>query len=210
MESMKSKKYIVGSRDLLETAVTDWIDTGINDVLIPIELELKNDYRFDFSTINKLSPVNATAFAVWGNDFMNFQRLELFMELKKRGFHLPPLICKGCFLDSSVEIAENSYISRLVEIGARSKINYNTKIMSAVHIGSEVVIGASCFIGVGSILMDKSKLGEFSIASELTFVSTSCMVGKNCFLGPKTYIEEDTMSNSYLDGKLNAYVIRKI
>jgi UDP-3-O-[3-hydroxymyristoyl] glucosamine N-acyltransferase len=207
---MRSKKYIVGRRDLLEIAVSDWTETGINDKLIPIELELKNDYRFDFSTINNLSPVNATAFAVWGNDFMNFQRLELFMELKKRGFHLPPLICKDCFLDSSVEVAENSYISKLVQIGARSRVNYNTNLMPAVQIGSEVVIGASCFIGVGAILMDKSMLGEFSIASERTFVSTSCAVGKNCFLGSQTYIKEDVMANSYLDCKINAYVNRKL
>jgi hypothetical protein len=105
---MQSKKYIIGCDDLLDCALSDWQAIGTDDILIPIEVGLNEVYGFDFATIHKLSPENATAFVAWGNGFMNFQRLEIFMEMKKLGFKLPPLISRNSHVPENVTLSEYS------------------------------------------------------------------------------------------------------
>lgn len=203
---MRSKKYIVGRGDLLGAAVSDWIDTGINDVIIPIELELKKDYSLDFSIIHNLSPVNATAFVVWGNDFMNFQRLDIFTELKKIGFKLPPLICNKAKVDRDVKISENVYVASGVHIGFNSSIGFNTVIMQGVIVGSDVVIGNSCFVDIKSVLKSNVILGDYSV------IGLKCMIGKAVEIKKNTYINSQSEvlnhinENTYLNDSLSARV----
>jgi len=198
MENMRSRKYLIGCDDLLDCAISDWSMTGIDDELIPLKLEMLENYSFNLSAIHKLSPNNATSFVAWGNDFMNFQRLEIVMEMKKLGFKLPPLICRNSFLADGVKIGENVYIGQGAQVCSSTKIGFNSIINPGTIISNNVEIGASCFIGSGSVINSQVKLGDHSIMGFATTIAQSTVIGKNCFIGDNLNINKSILDNTYI------------
>lgn len=203
---MKSKKYIVGSEELLEIAMSDWAQVGIDDDLIPIPIELRGDYSFDLNSIHKLNSQNTTAFVTWGNEFMNFQRLEIFMEMKKLGFKLPPLISPNAFVSKNVKLSENVYINSGVKIGPGVTIGMNTVVMSGVIFHSNVEIGNSCFIDSGTIFKEQVNIAEHCDIGSSSLIEHSINIGKFSFIDAHSNIVSDVPMNSYFLKTLNARI----
>jgi acetyltransferase-like isoleucine patch superfamily enzyme len=203
---MKSKKYIIGKGDLLEHAISDWKDLDTGDILIGVEISLKEGRIFDLSSLYRLSPDNATAFIAWGSDFMNFQRLELFMELKKLGFKLPPLISQNSHVSRNVKLSENVYLNSGVQISEGVTIGMNTVIMSNVVIDSNVEIGNSCFIDSGVIFKERVRVAEHCIIGPSTLLSELVSIEKFCFIDTASKISSDISMNSYFSKSVNARI----
>jgi len=203
---MQSKKYIIGCDDQLDCTLSDWKATGTDDILIPIKVELNEVYGFDFAAIRKLSPENATAFVAWGNNFMNFQRLEIFMEMKKLGFKLPPLISRNSHVPENVTLSENVYINSGVKIGTGVTIGMNATVMPGVVIQSHVKVGDSCFIDSGAILGKQVEVGEHCIIGSLSLFSESVSIGKFSFIDVASIITSNISKSTYFSKLVNARI----
>jgi acetyltransferase-like isoleucine patch superfamily enzyme len=205
---MQSIKYIIGKKDLIESITSEWLQLETGDLLVPIEIEFKQNAGFDFIKIHQLSAVNNTAFIAWGGELMNFQRLELFMELKKKGFKLPPLICRNSFIAKGVEIGENTFIGSFAKVLNTSVIGFNSYIMSNVIVESNVKVGNSCFIESGSILKNGSTLGDHIVIKTPTFINESVSIGTHCYLDSLMRIDNDIQEQMYFSKTINAKIFK--
>jgi len=203
---MRSNKYIIGQGNDLELAISDWSALDSDDFLIPVELKIDDYYSFDLTIVHKLNPEMATAFIVWSSNFMNFQRLEIFMELKKLGFKLPPLICRNANIAKDSLISENVYVSTGVTIDSKVFVGMNTRLLRGANIASNVRVGSSCFIDAGATLEDFVIVGDHSTIGRNSFISESVSIGKNCFLGAHMIISEHVRENTYLSEVTQAVI----
>lgn len=207
MEIMRSKKYIIGCGDFLERALSDWGELDTDDHLIGIEMGLQGDYKFDLTPIGQLVPSNATAFIAWGSDFMNFQRLELFMELKKIGFKMPALISQRAFISRDVKISENAYINSGVQINNGVSVGINTVIMSGVILESNVQVGNSCFIDSRTLCKERVKIDENCIIGSSSQLFDSVNIGRCSFIDSGSKILANVQANSYFSKQAEAKIV---
>ncbi|MDM0115253.1 DapH/DapD/GlmU-related protein [Variovorax sp. J22R133] len=179
---MPSKKFVIGTGSLLVWAVSAWAEVSPEELLIPIDVGQDADYRFELGALDDVSPQDATAFVVWGSQFLNFRRLELMGELKARGFKLPPLVCKGAIVSSSATLGENCAVGAASVVGSGCKIGFNSHIGAGAIIGHHSIVGTSAWIADGAQLGVHAKIGANASLGRSVVVDDGVSIGRQCVL----------------------------
>jgi hypothetical protein len=147
-------KLIVGVQPWLAWALAEWKENAPKMRLIPLELKQDAAFNFDFASFDAYKSRTLTAFAAFGDAFLNLKRHELYMKLKTRGFALPPLVDKDALVTEGVTIGENAWIRKGAVIGA------GTKIGIGAHMGIAAMAPAGCILGEHVTLHDGARLGN--------------------------------------------------
>ena len=171
-------KIVIGKEPWLSMALEDWKLAEPLTVLIPFEIKLDHNYLFDFPNLDAFSPSEVTGFVAWGPEFLNFQRLELVGELKKRGFKLPPLIHPSAQISVTAKIQENVWIHALTCIGPNTLIEFNSCVSTGVKIGSNVIIQKSTWLDKNVIVEHCAEIGANSFLGNRVEVSNNVIVGR--------------------------------
>ncbi|GKT24224.1 DapH/DapD/GlmU-related protein [Acidovorax sp. SUPP3334] len=175
-------KFVIGSAALLKAALASWSEIAPNETLYPIDVGQDRDYRFDLTVISNASPSDATAFVIWGSQFLNFRRLELMGELKSRGFRMPPLICRGALIAPTSTIGENCVIGAGTIIGAGCRVGFNSVIGAGCVLGAEAQIASSTWIGDGVMIGMQSRVGANATLGAGVILSDGVSIGKQSIL----------------------------
>ncbi len=197
---MPCEKYVIGTGPSLEWAMAQWAEAAPAEILHRIDVGQDNDYRFDRSGFDGLSPHGgATAFIAWGPQFLNFRRLELMGEFKARGFRLPPLICRGAIIAAGAVIGENCAIGPGAVVGALCQLGFNTVIGCAAVIGHGCRIGASAWIEDGVQIGADSTIGAHATLSRGVLIGAGMEIGKRCVVDvPGRYTTSIASGTFYL------------
>lgn len=163
-------KLILGKEPWLTMAMEQWAQCDPELELVAVNVAVDANYCFDLTRLDAIDPVSHSGFVAWGPEFLNFQRLELMNELKKRGFKMPPLCSPNANISQSAKLMENAWIEPFSVIGPDVTIEMN------VHVGSHVVIGQSCTVKKHAWIADAVRL------------SSDALVGSNAYVGPRTEV----------------------
>ena len=208
---MKSMFYkiILGKEPLLSLAINDWalIDSSIN--LIPVEVSLSKEFSFIYELNENYNPANTTGFVVWNNDFHNFQRLELFGELKKLGYKFPPLIGKNSQVGLNTTIGENTWIQSNCIIGNNVTVDLNVCIGMNSTVGPNSHIGKNSWIGQNSIVGSNVKIYNNSSLSSRIMIADNVNIGKQVQIDTARNINNDVsdFSFSICSGTLDGIIV---
>lgn len=184
-------KLLVGQSPWLEMAADDWAlaqpDTALN--LLPIGLN--KHYGYDLGNLRSYSPADTTAFVAWGPEFLNFQRLELMGELKKRGFKMPPLLHPNAVISPSAQFQENAWVQAQSVIGPQVKVGMNACIGMAVRVGAFSQLGKSVWIGAGASLGSWVRVDANAFIAQQMEVADSVSIGRQAQIEVMQRIERD-------------------
>ncbi len=190
-------KLLVGQSPWLEMAADDWALAQPDTLLNCVEIVLNEQYGYDFQEIDQFSPENSTAFVAWGPDFLNFQRLEIMGELKKRGFKMPPLIHPRAVLSPSVQCQENVWIQALAVIGPKVQIGINARIGIGSCVGAFNNIGKSVWIGNNTNLAAWVKVDAHAVVGPCVKVAERVRIGRQACIEVPQRVELDWPEKSF-------------
>lgn len=179
---MPSEKYVIGSGALLEWAMAAWAEASPEESLHALDIAQDGSYSFDLGVLSSISPAHATAFVIWGPQFLNFRRLELMGELKTRGFKLPPLVCRSAMVARGVSVTENCSIGPGAVISHGCKIGFNSHIGAGALIGSGAQVGSSTWIADGVQIGSKVRIGNNATLGAGVLVADGVSLGRQCVL----------------------------
>lgn len=205
---MSSEKYVLGHGAELQWALAAWAEVEPETKLHPIEVGQDTDYRFNLDSLACIdhANTNATAFVIWGPQFLNFRRLELMGEIKGRGLKMPPLICRGAYVAAGVTVGENCSIGAGTVIGAGSKIAFNSVIGAGCILGAGVQIASSAWIADGVQVGSQARIGANATLGRGVILDDGLSIGRQAVLdlpGIQTKsIPEKTFVNSAFPQKV--------
>ncbi|WCM88967.1 DapH/DapD/GlmU-related protein [Acidovorax sp. NCPPB 3576] len=179
---MPSEKFVIGTGALLAAALAHWSEVASEETLHPIDIGQDRDYRFDLGALAEASPAEATAFVVWGSQFLNFRRLELMGELKSRGFRMPSLICRGAMISATSTIGENCIIGVGASVGPGCRVGFNSVIGAGCVLGADVQIASSSWIADGVHIGMQARVGANAILGTGVIVADGVSIGKQSIL----------------------------
>jgi NDP-sugar pyrophosphorylase family protein len=190
-------KIVLGSDPWLSMAIEDWLLVEPHTTLIPIEVTLDKNYFFDIPPLDEYQILGATGFVAWGPEYLNFQRLELFGELKKKGFKVPPLIHPSAKVSTSAVIQENVWIRALCVIGPKVKLELNSQVGINSIIGYASQIKKSSWIGKFANIGDEVVVGPHSQLGDGVNVLSKTKIGKQVRLEVACDIIKDLSNNTF-------------
>jgi acyl-[acyl carrier protein]--UDP-N-acetylglucosamine O-acyltransferase len=190
-------KLLVGQSPWLEMAADDWTlaepDTALN--LLPISLD--KHYGYNLGDLARYSPHDTTAFVAWGPEFLNFQRLEMMGELKKRGFKMPPLLHPNAVISPSAQFQENAWVQAQAVIGPQVEVGMNACIGMGVRLGAFSQLGKSVWIGEGSNLGAWVKVDAHAVIGQRIEVADRVRIGRQACIEVMQRIERDWPEKSF-------------
>ncbi len=180
---MQTHKVILGQAPWLEMAAEDWLQAQPGLSLTQVEVVLDRSYGFDLSALDDLDPSTTTGFVAWGPKFLNFQRLELMGELKKRGFKMPALVHPSAQVSPTATFQENTWIQAQAVIGPQVTIGLNA------HVGMGARLGAGSQVGNHAWLGQDVRLGAQARVEAQAVLGDGVMVADAVRIGRQTCIE---------------------
>ena len=205
-----SHKLILGCSPWLELAADDWArsDPHARLTLLPIALDRR--YQFDLDCLRDIDPAAQTAFVAWGPEYLNFQRLELFGELKTRGIKLPPLVHPGAVVSATASLQENVWVGAMAIIGPRARIGMNVTICPGARVGVGCEVERSAWIGQDARLADGAVVGSNTYLGNAVSVAAGVRIGRQSRIDTAEHIAADWKEKSFKIGpsKLSGEIIR--
>lgn len=193
---MQAHKVIVGQSPWIEQASEDWLLVFPELSLSLIEIELNRSHCFDLSVLDQFDPEFSTGFVAWGPKFLNFQRMELMGELKKRGFKMPALVHPSAQVSPTATYQENVWIQAQAVIGPHVTLGLNS------HVGIGARLGVKSQLGNHAWLGDDGRLGAGAKVGSNTVLLLSTVVGDNLKIGKLINIEIPLYINNNLTSKV--------
>lgn len=190
-------KIVIGIEPWLSMALEDWSIAEPLVKLVPIAVEIDKNYLFKFPNLNDYSPNESSVFVAWGAEFLNFQRLELFGEFKKRGFKMPPLIHPTSLVSSSAKIQENVWLHAFTSIGSNSIIEYNSCISFSSKVFNNVIVQRNSWVGERVIIQQGARIGANSILGNSINVLCNVNVGRQVRIEITGTIDKDITDKSF-------------
>lgn len=188
---MEDFKIILGQSPWLELAAEDWHKFQPSLSLHLIDIKISNEYRFDINSINNFEAQKYSAFVAWGPDFLNFQRMELMLEFKKRGFKMPYLINPTSQIARDVKLLENTWIQAYTVIGPKSVIGVNSIIGMGTRIGVQTQISNHVWLGQDVRIGNEAKIGSNSIIGNNVIITDCISIGKQVNIEFPLLIDEN-------------------
>jgi carbonic anhydrase/acetyltransferase-like protein (isoleucine patch superfamily) len=194
---MQYHKLIIGQSPWLELAAEDWLiaEPGLTRNLLAVDLD--SSYGFDLSNLDNYNTSISTAFVAWGPKFINFQRMELMGELKKRGFKMPPLIHPSAQISSSAICYENAWVQANsviepnVTLGLNTHVGVGTKLSLKSFVGNHAWLGQDVRIGVGARVESHAIIGDGVV------VADSVRIGRQTTIEVPSYVDTDWPDKSF-------------
>lgn len=188
---MQAHKVIVGQSPWLEQASEDWLLVYPDLSLTLIELKLNRSHCFDLSSLDQYDPEFSTGFVAWGPQFLNYQRMELMGEFKKRGFKMPALVHPSAQVSASANYQENVWIQAQAVIGPHVSLGLNSHVGIGARLGvksqlgnhawlgQDVRLGAGAKVGPNAVLGDEVIVGDTVIIGRQACIEKPCVILKN-------------------------------
>lgn len=176
---MQTHKVILGQAPWLEMAAEDWRQVQPGLSLTPVEVVLDRSYGFDLSSaLDELDPATMTGFVAWGPKFLNFQRLELMGELKKRGFKMPALVHPSAQVSPSAICLENAWIRAQAIVGPQVTIGMNAHVGSGARLGAHSALGQHAWLGQDVRIGVRSRVESHAVLGDGVEVDEGVRVGR--------------------------------
>lgn len=205
-----SDKWIVGRSPWLELAADDWArsDPAARITLLPVSLD--RSHQFDREFLRNIDPAAQTAFVAWGPEYLNFQRLELFGELKKRGVKLPPLVHPGALVSPTAALQENVWVGAMAIVGPQARVGMNATIAPGARLGAGCVVERSAWVGQDARLGDGATVGAHAYLGGGVSVAAGVRVGRQSRIETAEHIAVDWKEKSFRIGpsKLSGEIIQ--
>lgn len=183
-------KLIIGSGIFFETACRAWKKDFPETTLNVIEIPQKEDFEFDYSVLDGIDSKDVSVFIAFDERFGNFKRMELVLEVQRRGFKIDSYISKSASVADGVNIGENVFVGDNVTVAHGTVIGFNTVIHAGTNIGAHVNIASSCWFETGVQIGTKANIGRHTIVRMGAIVGKSVQIGWGCELGwPQFYGE---------------------
>lgn len=191
-------KFVIGCGATLDWAMAAWrqVDPGLD--LRPVALSQDAAYAFDLSVLDSLTTDDATAFAAYDDQFLNFRRFELMGKLKERGFSMPALVCAGAVVANTATFGENAMIGAGAIVGHGSQIGFNTVIGSGANIGSGCRVGNSAWVEAGVVIGRAAKIGANVTLGSGVIIGDAIEVGKFCVIDVPGKITSNVSAKTFL------------
>jgi UDP-3-O-[3-hydroxymyristoyl] glucosamine N-acyltransferase len=190
-------KIILGAEPWLSMAIEDWQLIEPGSKLIPIEIKLNKNFVFDVSQLDEYHAGEATGFVAWGPDFLNFQRLELVGQLKKKGFKMPALIHPSAQVSASAKCQENVWVQALSYVGPNTFLEFNSCISVGTKIGSSVSIQKSVWLGQSSIIKSGATVGAHSALGDGVQVLNNINIGRQVRIDSACVVDKDVPEKTF-------------
>ena len=205
---MHAHKVILGDTHWLDVATEDWQQVNPELQLHRVEIVLDRHYAFAIPLLADLDPTITTAFVAWGPEFLNFQRLELMNELKKRGFKMPPLLHPQALISSSATVQENSWVQAQAVIGPNVTIGLNVHVGFSTRVGAHSLVGKHVWLGHDVRIGGGARVDSHAVIGDNVVVGDGIRIGRQALIETAGLISIDwpdrtfRLRNSGLEGKI--------
>jgi NDP-sugar pyrophosphorylase family protein len=195
---MKSR-WVVGGGAYLDQAVSAWKQARPEENVIRVEVPQREDYSFDLTVLDGISPAEGSMFIAFDERFGNFKRMELMQAAMERGFKLEALISPSAIIAKDVAVGINVFVADGVIIGAGSRIDYNCVLQPGVKAGNDVRIKSSCWLDIGVNVGHGAEIGAHGILRMGAMVASGVKIGRHCELGWPRLYDKDVPPRTVFD-----------
>lgn len=195
---MHGPKVIIGQSPWLEMATEDWqlAQPGLH--LIRVEVTLDASQGIDLtSALDGLDPSTTTGFVAWGPRFLNFQRLELMGEIKKRGFKMPALVHPSAQVSPSATYLENSWVQAQAVVGAQATIGLNVHVGLGARLGAHSHLGNHVWLGQDARVGVRSRVEAHAVAGDGVEVADGVRIGRQACIETPGLITTDWRDKAF-------------
>lgn len=176
---MHSHKVILGQSPWLEIATEDWLQVQPGLSIQSVEVVLDRSHGFELSSVlDGLDPATTTGFVAWGSKFLNFQRLELMGELKKRGFKMPALVHPSAQVSPSATCQENVWIQAQAVVGPQVAIGLNVHVGIGARLGFRSQVGNSVWLGQDVRLGAQARVEAHAVLGDGVLAAEGVRIGR--------------------------------
>jgi hypothetical protein len=195
---MHSHKVILGQSPWLEIATEDWRQVQPGLSIQSVEVVLDRSHGFDLSSVlDGLDPATTTGFVAWGPKFLNFQRLELMGELKKRGFKMPALVHPSAQVSPSATCQENVWIQAQAVVGPQVTIGMNTHVGLGARLGAHSALGNHAWLGQDARIGVRARVESHAVIGDGVDVADGVRVGRQACIETMGRITVDWPGKSF-------------
>lgn len=189
---MHTHKVILGQSPWLEMAVEDWLQVQPGLAIRSVEVVLDRSHGFDLSSVlDGLDPATTTGFVAWGPKFLNFQRLELMGELKKRGFKMPALVHPSAQVSPSATCQENAWIQAQAVVGPQVTIGMNAHVGLGARLGAHSALGNHAWLDQDARIGARARVEANAVVGEGVEVAEGVRIGRQACIETAGRISAD-------------------
>ncbi len=206
---MQTHKVILGQAPWLEMAAEDWLQAQPGLSLTQVEVVLDRSYGFDLSALDDLDPSTTTGFVAWGPKFLNFQRLELMGELKKRGFKMPALVHPSAQVSPSSDCQENAWVQAQAVIGPQATIGLNAHVGIGARMAAHSHLGKHAWLGQDVRLGVRCRVEAHAVLGDYILVADGVRIGRQACIETAGVISRDWPDKAFRlrDSGLEGYFV---
>jgi acetyltransferase-like isoleucine patch superfamily enzyme len=188
---MHTSKVVLGQSPWLEMAAEDWLLVEPGVTIRKIEVDMDRQYAFDLAALAEIDPQSCTAFVAWGSEFLNFQRHEMWGELKQRGVRMPPLVHPAAHVSPSATIQENVWVQAHALIGPQATVGLNAHIGLGARIGAHAQLGNHAWIGQDSRVGVGAHVEAHATLGDGVVVADAVRIGRQAYIEVAGVVRED-------------------
>lgn len=194
---MRALKLILGQSPWVQTAAEDWLRAEPGLTLEVLEVTMGRDHAFELPALDRFDPESFTAFVAWGPKFLNFQRLELVGELKKRGFRMPALVHPSAHVSPSATLQENVWIQAQAVVSPQARIGLNAHVGMGVRVGARGQIGNHAWLGQDVRVGTEARVEAHAVLGDAVVVAAGVRIGRYTCIEVACVIAEDCPDRSF-------------
>jgi len=211
---MKRRIVIIGLSTTAERIYNFIVKHNLFDVIgfaLDKEYIKEHSYRdlpiFDLATLeSKIDSENDLLFVAIAWNKLNRDRMNVYSELSRRGFHFANIISPNSQIYSSIS-NENIWIGDNVIVETGALIGSNTFIDHNAYIGTHSIIKSHCYLGAKSLIAGKCIISEQCFIGLNATVFDEITIGRKCIIGACTIIKRNIPEFSIVKTNLNLNVI---
>jgi hypothetical protein len=196
MSEVQLPLYLLGCGSAFEAIQGAWGEIAPGRDLHCLVLANTDEIALDaVEMLRGVDPALARVFVAVDQNALNFARLDLYRQVRLRGYKGESLVHPRAVLAPGVKLGENCWIAPAALLAGGVHVGNNSFVGAASRLDANVRIAAHSWIGAGVSVGLGSSVGSHSVLGADVHVATNISIGRYCVMDiPGAYL------SSFADG----------
>jgi len=146
---------------------------------------------------SRFPPSSVLLFVAISSGKLNRNRIQMYLNLKSRGYEFANYVSSKAFVWHNVEIGENCFIMENNTLQPFVSVGNNVTLWSGNHIGHNTIIKDNCFISSHCVISGFCEIGESSFLGVNCTIENNIKIAKDNFIGAGALIQKDTQEKEF-------------
>jgi hypothetical protein len=189
MSEVQLPLYLLGCGSAFEAIQGAWGEIAPGRDLHCLALTNTDEIAQDaVEMLRGVDPALVRVFVAVDQNALNFARLDLYRQVRLRGFKGDSLVHPRAVLAPGVKLGENTWIAPAAVLSGGVRVGNNSFVGAASRLDANVNVAAHAWVGAGASVGLGSSVGSHSVLGADVHVTANIRIGRYCVIDvPGTY-----------------------